>query len=158
MDAAEHDNIGVVDVAGLARQLERITDEIGNLEDLGPLIIMRQYHGSALDLEAADFVDLADKTFACLKIVAGLIERAQALEKVARIGADYRCIATAGFQVFHRSYAHALCRRARPIVSIGDRRHRSVSLWRSTLRQSDTYVIKILTPRTSAVTAALNGN
>ena len=43
-----------VDLLALARQLERVADEVGDLEDLRPLVVVRQDDGVALALERAD--------------------------------------------------------------------------------------------------------
>ena len=77
MDAAKHDDLGVADLAGLARQLQRIADEIGDLEDLRALVIVGQDHRFALRLEPVDFRDCRGIAIARLAIVIVLPEHAQ---------------------------------------------------------------------------------
>ena len=57
MNAAKHDDLGVFDLASLARELERIADKIRDLENLGPLIVVREDDGAPLALELQDARD-----------------------------------------------------------------------------------------------------
>src|SRR3546814_464914 len=53
LDAAKGDDVGV-GVGGLARQLQRIADEIGDILNLGLLVIMREDDGVAVLAQAVD--------------------------------------------------------------------------------------------------------
>jgi hypothetical protein len=55
--AAEDDYFGVANLAGLAREFERIADKVGDLENFGALIVVRQDNGVAFALEAVDLGD-----------------------------------------------------------------------------------------------------
>ena len=53
VDAAEGDHVGFHLLGGL-RELERVADEIGEVLDLGFLVVVGQDHGVALALDARD--------------------------------------------------------------------------------------------------------
>ena len=53
MHAAECDHVGL-GLGGSLRELERVTDEVGHVLDLGLLVVVRQDHGVSLCLELPD--------------------------------------------------------------------------------------------------------
>ena len=69
--AAEVDDVGVLDLRRHQRQLERVADEIGDLQDLRPVVVVRDDHRVALLLQRADLVvqrlELADVLLACIR-------------------------------------------------------------------------------------------
>jgi hypothetical protein len=56
MDAADHQH-GRVDRGGAARHRERVRDDVREILDLGPLIVVRQDGGAARPLELAELGD-----------------------------------------------------------------------------------------------------
>ncbi len=58
MHAALHDDLGV-GLGGLAGELERVADHVGDaMEDLGRHVVVRQHHGVARALEVVDGFDV----------------------------------------------------------------------------------------------------
>ena len=55
MDAAEDDHVGVGG-GGLAREPERVAHEVGDVLDLGQLVVVREDHRVALGGEGAHLV------------------------------------------------------------------------------------------------------
>src|SRR5215470_10966865 len=53
MNTTEDDDVGI-DGLALARQLERVADEVRDFEDLRPLIVVGENHRVALALEGSD--------------------------------------------------------------------------------------------------------
>jgi hypothetical protein len=53
VDAAEHDDVGLGLGRGL-RELQRVSDEVRQVLDLGLLVVVREDHGIALGLELLD--------------------------------------------------------------------------------------------------------
>ena len=54
MNAAEFDDVRIAHLRRHQRQLQRVADEIGDLENLRPVIVVRDDHCIALALERAD--------------------------------------------------------------------------------------------------------
>src|SRR6266446_4780136 len=71
---AEDDYFGVTNLTGLAREFERIADKVGDLENFGALIVVRQDNGTPFALEAGDFGDGPGKIFAGFRRVAFFIK------------------------------------------------------------------------------------
>ena len=69
---------------GLARQLERVADEVGHLEDLGTLVVVRQDDGVAVALE---LLDLGDQVGNGVAALVGVARVAQPGEEGVEVGA-----------------------------------------------------------------------
>ena len=81
MHAAEDDRPGR-DARRLTRELEGVADEVGDLEDLRPLVVVRQDDGVALPLERLHLGDRAGERLAPGGRVTGIAEPAeQGLER-----------------------------------------------------------------------------
>ena len=77
MDAAEDDQISVLDFLRLARQLKGIADKIRHLKNLRPLIIVRQHDRILIALEPPDLVDFSRIAIAGFSAVAIAVEYIQ---------------------------------------------------------------------------------
>ena len=78
VDAAEDDHVGV-DGCRLARQLERVADEVRHLEDLGTLVVVREHHGTTLLLELADLARQSGKLGASRAVITLVAQGAKML-------------------------------------------------------------------------------
>ena len=54
--AGEHDHVGLGDLRGHQRQLQRIADEVRHLEDFRTIVIVRDDDGVALFLQMANLL------------------------------------------------------------------------------------------------------
>src|SRR5579863_4153653 len=85
MDAAKHDDLGVLDLTSLARELERVADKIRDLENFRPLIVVREDDRLALALELEDARDSVGMALARRHIIGVfLMQRGQ-------LGMQARC-------------------------------------------------------------------
>jgi hypothetical protein len=76
VDAAEHDDAGG-HARPLARQLERVADEVGHFEDLRALVVVGQHDGVAGALEVLDLGHQGRECGARTRAVGVRVERAQ---------------------------------------------------------------------------------
>jgi hypothetical protein len=69
----------------VTRELERVADEVGHLEDLRSLVVVGEDDRVLLDLELPDLFDESFDLAAALLVVDGLLtERAELLEQLFR--------------------------------------------------------------------------